>query len=72
MFDFGPLLSGKDAEKRSDPEFTRQNGEQFRITNTGLFPLRARMQFKSDTAEEQDKPESTVFYAEPKVGEKKS
>jgi hydrocephalus-inducing protein len=38
-FDFGPLLIGKDPEKREDEEVKSVNGTFFQITNNGKYDL---------------------------------
>jgi hydrocephalus-inducing protein len=38
-FDFGPLLIGKDPEKRDDDEVKSVNGTFFQITNNGKYDL---------------------------------
>jgi len=56
VFEFGPLLVGKDKEdyKEKYPE----NRERFRITNNGLFPMHVHLCFKDDV-------EGNVFVVEP-------
>eukprot|EP00961_Rhodomonas_salina_P161788 2179182-Rhodomonas_salina.1 len=56
VFEFGPLLVGKEREdfKEKYPE----NQEKFRITNSGLFHMHVEFCFKNDQ-------EGTVFMVEP-------
>jgi len=56
VFEFGPLLVGKDKEgyKEKYPE----NRDDFRITNNGLFPMHVDFSFKNDV-------EGQTFVVEP-------
>jgi len=37
VFDFGPLLIGKNAEKRNEPDVIKINSTTLRISNLGKF-----------------------------------
>jgi len=65
-FDFGPLLIGKDSEKREEIEVKRVNGTFFQITNNGKYDLEASFVLKSTLPVEEGGPtEKSPFIIEP-------
>lgn len=66
VFDFGPLLIGKDPEKREEEEVKAVNGTYFQITNVGKYDLQASFTLRSTLpAEEGGPPEKSPFIIEP-------
>ena len=66
VFDFGPLLIGKDAEKRHDEAIRRMNGTFFQITNNGKYELEASFVLRSTLPAEEGGPtEKSPFLIEP-------
>lgn len=47
LFEFGPLLIKKDAEKRAEPQIQQVNSSIFQITNSGRYPVEANFVLKS-------------------------
>ena len=47
VFDFGPLLVGKDPEKREEDDVKAVNGTFFQITNNGKYDLQASFTLRS-------------------------
>jgi len=47
LFEFGPLLIKKDAEKRADPAVQQVNSSVFQITNNGKYAVDACFTLKS-------------------------
>ena len=65
-FDFGPLLIGKDPEKRDDDEVKKVNGTFFQINNNGKYELEASFVLKSTLPTEEGGPtEKSPFIIEP-------
>lgn len=65
-FDFGPLLIGKDSEKRHDETVKRVNSTFFQITNNGKYDLDASFVLKSSLPHEEGGPsEKSPFIIEP-------
>jgi len=66
-FDFGPLLVGKDPEKRSsDPQMKKMNSWELQITNNGKFQANATFTLKSTLpVEEGGKGEKSPFILDP-------
>ena len=67
VFDFGPLLIGKDPEKRNtDDNVKRVNSTVFQITNNGKYDLNAVFTLKSTLpTEEGGTGEKSPFLLEP-------
>jgi len=66
VFDFGPLLIGKDPEKRDDEAVRRINGTFFQITNNGKYDLEANFVLKSTLPAEEGGPnEKSPFIIDP-------
>ena len=66
VFDFGPLLIGKDAEKREEEDVKKVNGTFFQITNNGKYDLEAAFVLKSTLPLEEGGPtEKSPFIIEP-------
>lgn len=66
-FDFGPLLIGKDPEKRSeedDPDgvLKKANSSQFRISNNGKYDLQVRFALESTLTSEEPQPKSPFIF----------
>lgn len=53
VFEFGPLLIKKDAEKRSDPKVQEINSAVFQITNNGKFRVEANFTLRSTLSVEE-------------------
>lgn len=53
LFEFGPLLIKKDAEKREDPTVQQVNSTIFQITNNGKYPVEASYTLKSTLSPEE-------------------
>lgn len=72
VFDFGPLLAGRSKEGHLEGS-TPENAAQFRITNNGLFDLRASFWLKSTVKKEGEPglPESAEFIIHPSTLELK-
>lgn len=65
-FDFGPLLIGKDPEKREEDDVKKVNGTFFRITNNGKYDLEASFVLKSTLPSEEGGPtDKSPFIIEP-------
>lgn len=47
LFDFGPLLVGKDAEKRHEDAIRKMNASEFRISNNGKYDLQVQFALHS-------------------------
>ena len=67
VFDFGPLLIGKDPEKRNvDENIKKVNSYVFNITNNGKYDLSATFTLKSTlSVEEGGNGEKSPFILEP-------
>ena len=66
VFEFGPLLIKKDAEKRSDPKVQEVNSTIFQITNNGKYKLDATFTLRSTLSLEEGGVEGkTPFIVEP-------
>lgn len=66
VFDFGPLLIGKDPEKREEEEVKKVNGTFFQITNNGKYDLEASFVLKSTLPNEEGGPaDKSPFIIEP-------
>jgi hydrocephalus-inducing protein len=66
LFDFGPLLIGKDPEKRGeDEELKKANSAEFRITNNGKYDLNVKFALESTLAGEET--EKSPFIYEPET-----
>lgn len=66
VFEFGPLLIGKDSNSRKDKATLKIYSENFRITNTGLFPAKVDFKLKGLPVDPDKKVSSKeVFYFEP-------
>lgn len=66
MFDFGPLLIGKNPEKRQDPEVKRINSTTFRISNQGKFDAKIQFGLMSSVIENNADYKKDIFFFEPK------
>ena len=65
-FDFGPLLIGKDPEKRGEEAVKAVNGTFFQITNNGKYDLDVAFTLKSTLPAEEGGPaEKSPFIVEP-------
>lgn len=73
VFDFGPLLIGKDAMKRTEDESLKaMNSAEIRITNNGQFDVDAAFALKSSLPSEEGGPgEQGPFILEPQTMELK-
>lgn len=75
VFDFGPLLIGKDPEKR-DPEnenskvLAEANSSQYRITNNGKYDLQVKFALESTQVTDEPQPKSP-FILDPEIMELK-
>lgn len=69
VFDFGPLLIGKDPEKRNTDELLRKvNSSVFQISNNGKYDLQATFTLRSSLpAEEGGNGEKSPFIIEPET-----
>ena len=47
IFQFGPLLIGKDSENKMQESYKKMNSAQMQITNNGLYPLHVDFELKS-------------------------
>lgn len=66
VFEFGPLLIKKDAEKRTDPKVQEINSAVFQITNNGKYRVEAIFTLKSTLAVEEGGQEGkSPFIIEP-------
>ena len=67
MFDFGPLLIGKDPEKRhTDETIKKVNSSVFQITNNGKFVVSGTFTLKSTLpVEEGGTGEKSPFILDP-------
>ena len=66
-FDFGPLLIGKDPEKRSDEDdadglLRKANSSQFRISNNGKYDLQVKFALESTLMSEETQPKSPFIF----------
>ena len=68
VFDFGPLLVGKDAEKRNDDEALKKaNSTIFRITNNGKYDLNAKFSLESSLVSDEPPAGKSPFIFEPET-----
>jgi hydrocephalus-inducing protein len=69
LFDFGPLLIGKDGEKRAEDESMKAiNSSEIRITNNGQFDVEASFVLKSSLPLDEGGPgEPGPFILEPET-----
>ena len=69
VFDFGPLLIGKDPEKRQSDELVKKvNSSVFQISNNGKYDLQASFTLRSSLpAEEGGTGEKSPFIIEPET-----
>lgn len=67
LFDFGPLLIGKDPEKRNADELIKKvNSSVFQISNNGKYDLQATFTLRSSLPAEEGGPgEKSPFIIEP-------
>jgi len=66
VFDFGPLLIGKDAEKRTeDTALKKANSSEFRITNNGKYDLNVKFALESTLISEDVQTTKSPFIFEP-------
>jgi hypothetical protein len=66
LFEFGPLLIKKDAEKRADPTVQQMNSSVFQITNNGKYAVDACFTLKSTLSFEEGGQEGkSPFIIEP-------
>lgn len=66
LFEFGPLLIKKDAEKRADPKIQEVNSTIFQITNNGKYKVDAIFTLRSTlSAEEGGAEGKSPFIIEP-------
>lgn len=67
VFDFGPLLIGKDSEKRNTDETVKKvNSSVFQISNNGKYDLQATFTLRSSLpVEEGGTGEKSPFILEP-------
>lgn len=64
LFDFGPLLIGKDPEKRNEDEkIKKANSYEFRMTNNGKYDLNVKFALESSLAG--NEAETSPFIYEP-------
>lgn len=59
-YDFGPLLIGKNPDRKDEEPIKKTNCESFRITNNGLYPVKVDYALASSIGETK-----SVFYYEP-------
>lgn len=62
LFDFGPLLIGKNPENKSDPEIKKVNSSTFRISNPGKFDTNASFALLSAVMENNSAYKKGVFF----------
>jgi hypothetical protein len=66
LYEFGPLLVKKDAEKRAEPKVQEVNSSVFQITNFGKYQVDAVFTLKSTLSVEEGGQEGkTPFIIEP-------
>lgn len=67
LFDFGPLLIGKDPEKRNDDEATKKvSSAVFQISNNGKYKVNATFTLRSTLPMDDGlAPEKSPFILEP-------
>lgn len=70
-FDFGPLLIGKDPEKRNDEDdnsglLRKANSSQFRISNNSKYNIQVKFALESTLMSEETQPKSP-FILEPEL-----
>ena len=63
-FDFGPLLIGKNPEKKTEPEIKKVNSCTFRIYNPGKFDTQASFALLSSVMENNPSYKKGVFILE--------
>lgn len=64
MFDFGPLLVGKNPEKRNDPDIKRINSSTFRISNQGKFDCKLEFALMSSVIENNPEYKKGIYWIE--------
>ena len=67
VFDFGPLLIGKDSEKRVDDvdvdgTLKKANSSQFRITNNGKYDLKVKFALESTQVSDESQAKSPFIF----------
>ena len=65
IFDFGPLLIGKNPMNRQNPELKAMNSTTFRITNQGKFDCELQFDLMSTILSEQNDYKKEIFFIEP-------
>lgn len=64
VFDFGPLLIGKNADRRNEPEVRKVNSVTFRISNHGKFDDSIQFALMSQITENNAEYQKGVFWLE--------
>ena len=69
LFEFGPLLIGKNPEEKDKEEIKGINSSTFKITNNGRFENEVSFYFASDVLDEEDEGfegmKKGIFFLEP-------
>jgi len=65
VFDFGPLLIGKNPQQRSSPEMTKMNMTTFRVSNQGKYNCKVSFALMSQIMENSSDYKQGVFFFEP-------
>lgn len=65
IFDFGPLLVGKNPANRSTPAVKAMNSTTFRITNQGKFDCELQFDLMSSIISDQQDYKKDIFFVEP-------
>lgn len=65
VFDFGPLLIGKNPENRHKPELVSVNSAKFRISNHGKYPANIAFALMSQVMENNPEYVKNIYFFEP-------
>ena len=65
IFDFGPLLIGKNPANRQQPAIKTMNSTTFRLTNQGKFDCELTFELMSSIMADQNDYKKDVFFIEP-------
>lgn len=65
MFEFGPLLIGKNPDKRTDPDVRKVNSTTFRIANNGKYDANLEFALLSTIKDNDPEFKKGIFWIEP-------
>lgn len=66
-FEFGPLLIGKNPERRTEPDVRKVNSTTFRISNNGKYDAKLEFALVSSIKENDAEYKKGIFWIEPET-----